>query len=129
MKRETLLKLDESQLAAYASILGVDVSSIKTAKAKVNAIEKARERVASIDVFGTTIEIPIKRLHDLNITKKLDGGNKSDAEVLNVMREILGDDQMQVVYDLCTDDDGTIDAEAVSLALFTIANSDELKNF
>lgn len=129
MKRETLLKLSNKEIDAYAQTIGVDVSGCKTKALKADAIEKARARVADIQVMGITLHIPVKRLHNLNITTRLNGQITSDAELMDITKQIIGDEQMDKLYAACTDDDGTIDSEAVSLAIATIITSEELKNF
>lgn len=94
MRREALLRLPERELDAYAKVVGVDVSGCETAEEKADAIEAARARVADIHVMGTTLRIPVKRLHDLKITTRLNGHVTSDAELMDITRQIVGEEQM-----------------------------------
>lgn len=128
MKREILSTLNKKELDQYAATLGLDTSDMGTVAEKVDAIDEARGHVAKIRAMGMTLTIPIKRIHDLRITTRL-SGSKSDDELMDIAKDILGDEQMQAVYDHCTDDDGTVDAEAVSVILANIVTSDKLKNF
>ena len=42
---------------------------------------------------------------------------------------LLGEEQKAELYAACTDEDGTVDVDALALAYVKIFTSDELKNF
>lgn len=129
MKREILLSLSAGELDEYARALGFDATGAKSAKAKVELIESRRERVAEVEVLGIAVRIPVKRLHDKRITDRLNGGAASDEEFEGLMRDLLGDDQMDAIVEHVTDEDGTVDIDALGLILAKAVRSDELKNF
>lgn len=129
MRREILLELSGPELDAYAKKLGLNTSKTKGIKAKVDVIETTRGRVAEIEALGMTLRVPVKRMHDLRVTDRLNGQGLNDAEYERLCADILGKDQLQEVYEHCTDEDGTVDLEAVALVLDTVILSDELKNF
>ena len=108
MKRSTLLRMTPEQLDGYARMLGFDVSGHETVEEKADAIEARRERVATIDVAGLSLTVPMKRLHD---------------------KSLIGDEQMDAIRVLVTDEDGTVDADGYLLVLNAINTSNELKNF
>lgn len=129
MKHDLLLSSTSAQIDAYGRMIGVDVSGLKTKKAKVARIESVRERVADIDVLGLTLHVPIKRMHDKRITDRINDPNMDDEKLSALMRDLLGDDQLAEVVDACTDEDGTIDTDALGIAWLSIEYSPELKNF
>ena len=129
MRKETLLSLTGDEIDEYAAVLGIDTTKLKAKAAKVERIEKARERVADIDVLGMTVAVPIKKLHDKRITDRMTSGAMSDRQLDGLMKDLLGEEQLQRVYEHCTDEDGTVDVEAIALVYTTIVKSDSLKNF
>lgn len=124
-----MMSMSERQLDAYALVLGIDVSGLATREEKVALIEERRERVADVDVLGMRVAIPVKRLHDKRLTDKLNGVAVSDEVLVAILEEIVGPDQMALIEERCTDEDGTVDTDAYALAIAEITNSDELKNF
>lgn len=129
MRREVLEEMGEEEIDRYMRVLGVDAGAAKSKAAKIIRIERARERTAEIDVLGMTLAVPVKRLHDKRVTDRLNGQAATDEEMNEVMEALLGAEQRDAVLERCTDEDGTVDLEAYSLALATVVSSDELKNF
>ena len=129
MRKETLLSLSGAEIDRYAEVLGIDTTKLKAKAAKVERIEKARQRTADIEAMGLTLTIPIKKMHDKRITDRMNVGRLSDSQLDALMTDLLGEEQVAKVYEHCTDEDGTIDVEAVALVYTTIISSDELKNF
>ena len=129
MRKEALLSLTGGEIDEYAALLGIDTTRLRAKAAKVERIEKARQRTADIEVLGLTLTVPIKKMHDKRITDRMSLGTLSDSQLDELMADLLGEGQMSKVYEHCTDDDGTIDVEAVALVYSTIMKADELKNF
>ena len=129
MRKETLLSLSGAEIDRYAEVLGIDTTKLKAKAAKVERIEKARQRTADIEAMGLTLTIPIKKMHDKRITDRMNVGRLSDSQLDALMTDLLGEEQVAKVYEHCTDEDGTIDVEAGALGYTTIISSDELKNF
>lgn len=128
MKAEYLSEMSVQELDDYAVVLGIDVTAAKTKAAKIKLISESRERVAEVSVLGTTFAIHIKRLHDKRITDKVNTC-KTDADYEKVAKMVLGDKQYARLVERVTDEDGTIDTDALGLAISTIFRSDKLKNF
>lgn len=129
MRKETLLSLTGGEIDAYAEVLGIDTTKLKAKAAKVEKIEKARQRAVDIDVLGMTLTVPIKKMHDKRITDRMNSGRLDDRQLDALMADLLGEEQLAKVYEHCTDEDGTIDVEAVALVYTTLVKADELKNF
>ena len=129
MRKETLLSLTGGEIDAYAEVLGIDTTKLKAKAAKVEKIEKARQRAVDIDVLGMTLTVPIKKMHDKRITDRMNSGRLDDRQLDALMVDLLGEEQLAKVYEHCTDEDGTIDVEAVALVYTTLVRADELKNF
>ncbi len=124
-----MMLMSPEQLDGYARMLGFDVSGSKTVAEKVEAIEERRERVATVDVMGLSVTVPMKRLHDKRLMDKYAGGISTNSEMESFIADLVGDEQMRAIRDLVTDDDGTVDADAYALVLGAINTADELKNF
>ena len=129
MRKETLLSLSGAEIDRYAEVLGIDTTKLKAKAAKVERIEKARQRTADIEAMGLTLTVPIKKMHDKRITDRMNVGRLSDSQLDALMTDLLGEEQVAMVYEHCTDEDGTVDVEGVALVYGSIINSDELKNF
>lgn len=128
MKAEYLSEMSVQELDDYAVVLGIDTAAAKTKAAKIKLISESRERIAEVSVLGTTFAIHIKRLHDKRITDKVNAC-KTDADYEKVAKMVLGDKQYARLVERVTDEDGTIDTDALGLAISTIFRSDKLKNF
>lgn len=128
MNKEYMARMSASELDEYGKLIGVATSPGKTATEKARIIDHGRERTASIRVLGIDLEIPIKRTRDKRVSDLLYKDGRTDAETEEVMRLLLGDDQMGEVTRACTDEDGTVDIDALGLAFAKIITSDELKN-
>lgn len=129
MKHEALMNMSKTDLDNYAKMIGLDVSNKKTIPKKVEAIESRRQRVGEIDVLGVHLVIPIKRLQDKRVTDLVGKQSQTDEEASELMMLVLGEEQYQSIIAAATDDDGTVDVIAMGLALATILNSPELKNY
>ena len=129
MKREVLMEMSKDELDEYGKVLGIDVGGKKTVAQKVDAIEKRRERVAEVDALGLTLSVPVKRMHDKRVSDLASKRPMTDEDATELLRLLLGDEQMARLAERATDDDGTVDADAMGLAMARILGSDDLKNF
>lgn len=129
MRKEFLMEMSGSELDGYAKVLGLDTTKAKAKARKIDIICSARERTAEIDVLGLTLSVPIKRLHDKRITDKLNAEQLNDAQLESLMCDILGKEQLELLQSHCTDEDGTIDVDAMAYAFNVILTSSAVKNF
>lgn len=129
MNREYMARMSAAELDEYAKLLGIASSPAKTAEAKIKLIERRRERTASVRVLGIDLEIPIKRAHDKRVSDLMSKQSLTDAEMEEAMRLLLGDEQMGELAGACTDEDGTVDVNALGLAFAKVVTSEDLKNF
>lgn len=130
MKKEFLKLMSESELNEYATIIGAseEVAAAKSKSKKIDLIEKAREHEAVVDVIGLSLHIPKKRMYDKRISVLVNTSSPSDADLAEAMSLILGEEQMSLVIEACTDEDGVLDTAALALVYVRITTSDELKN-
>ena len=129
MRHDVLMSMSKTELDSYAAVLGFDVSGKKTIPQKVAQIEKRRERTAEVEVLGLTVSIPIKRMHDKRVTDLMSKRPMTDQCATDLLVLLLGDDQMSQLINRATDDDGTVDVDAMGLAIARILGSEDLKNF
>lgn len=128
MNREFLKRMSAEELDEYAATLGITAKGAATVEDKIALIEGKRERTVTIRALGADFEIPIRRAHDQRVAAAL-AASQSDADMEQAIELILGEEQMQLLIGVCTDTDGTVDAEAMGLAFVKIITSPELKNF
>lgn len=129
MKKEYMQRMTASELDDYAQALGIETTPAKSPDDKIGIIERKRERKARVRVLGCDIDIPIKVMRDPRISFIFDKQVVSDKEMSDGMRMILGEEQYQLLEEVCTDDDGVIDGTAFGYACAKIITSPELKNF
>lgn len=129
MKREVLLEMSKTELDEYAQVVGVDVTGKKTVVQKVDTIEKCRGRTADVDALGIALTVPIKRMRDKRVSDLMSKRPMTDDDAGNLLLLLLGQEQMDKVVDRVTDDDGTVDVDAMGLVMARVLSSEELKNF
>ena len=128
LNKDSLTKMDEKELEAYASVLGFTLVKNGGAESMRESIERRRERTATVRALGIDFKIPIKRAHDKRVVRLINEA-KSDADLEEGMRMLLGDDQYAELAAACVEEDGTEDVDAMSYAVIAITGSEELKNF
>lgn len=128
MNKNSLTKMDEKELEAYASVLGFTLVKNGGVESMRESIERRRERTATIRALGIDFEVPIKRAHDKRVVRLISEA-KSDVDLEEGMRLLLGEEQYEMLVDACTEEDGTEDVDAMSYAIIVITRSEELKNF
>lgn len=129
MNREQMLRMSPAELDGYARAMGFSVRGAKTAEQKAALIEERRGRVAEVTLLGVTVAVPIKRLHDKRVTDLLAKGDRTDEETERVARMIVGDEQWEAVVAAATEDDGTVDNDALGYAIVALLTSRDLKNY
>lgn len=128
MNREYLSRMSAAELKDYMETLGIDAPGAKTAKARVEAIERRHERTAEVEALGIPLTIPMKRLRDKRVTDIVGASNLTDEDAERLIELILGPEQMETVIEAVTDEDGTVDNESLAYVIKRILTSDELKN-
>lgn len=128
MNSRALETMGEAELDAYAKVLGIDSSKVKGAGRKMGLIKERRSRCAEMTVLGIDIEVPIRMAHDKRVSDLL-AGEHSDAEMLEAVRLLIGDDQLSAIEGACTEDDGVFDMDAFAYAVAAIITNPALKNF
>lgn len=129
MKRENLERMTDEELEGYAQALGFTAKGAKGRDGVLRLIEKRRERTADISVLGVDLSVKVKGAHDRRVSELLNKDGRTDADVFEAFRLMLGDGQLQALVDAATDDDGTVDEPALSFAFSSILGSQDLKNF
>lgn len=128
MNKEYLLKMSDEELAGYMKMLGISSKATKTREAKVELIERRRAKTETIDVLGIPIEVSVKKLRDRRVLDAYQAAT-TDAQMEAVARQIIGDEQMDALAVAATDEDGTVDVDALGYAIATILTNKKVKNF
>ena len=126
-----MMAMGDLELERYARACGVDVSGVSGREARVAAIEERRGRVGEVRLMGETFAVPARRLHDKRVADLMGGGyaSLSDEAASAVMGLLLGEEQYLRLVDLCTDEDGVVDAEAMACAFVALTSDEGLKNY
>lgn len=128
MKKSIIDAMTSAELDDYARVLGIDIRACKTDEQKRARIIESRERVATLDIFGTEFTVPIRKFRDKKIQDRINAVS-SDSELDKLMQDLLGKEQFKALIGLCTDEDGVIDVDAYALCVNRILTSAELKNY
>lgn len=128
MRSEYLMGMPAEDIDRYAARIGIDVAGERDKAAKVRAIQERRGRVATVQVLGTSVDVPVKRLHDKRVTDAFAAATDDDG-LAKAVGLLLGADQWDAIVERCTEEDGTVDNDALGLAVASILQDDELKNF
>ena len=124
-----MLRMSAGELDSYARAMGFSVRGAKTAEQKAALIEERRGHVAEVTTLGVTLAVPVKRLRDKRVTDLLSKEGRTDAETEQMMRLVVGDDGWEALVSAATEEDGTVDTDALVHAISTVVTSRELKNF
>ena len=128
MRHEVLMEMSLDDLDRYAKACGIDVTGEKTRERKVEVIEGRRGRTVDVNVLGLIVTVPKRRLHDQRVADLM-RGTLTDEDAATVMTLLLGEEQYDAVIDRCTDEDGTVDVEAIGMAFVSLVGDPELKNY
>ena len=129
MNDSYLKKMDEAELEAYAGTMGFSVKAGGSRDEKVAIIRRKRERVAELTVLGVPIRVPVKRAHDKRVTDLISKRDRSDEETVELFRLLVGEEGWEELLAAATEEDGTVDNDALAYALRTVLFSRELKNY
>lgn len=129
MNPEYMARMTAAELDEYAKALGFSVVSKKGRDAKSKIIEERRARCATVRALGIDFEIPIRRMHDKRVVDLFANARKDDSAASEFMEAVLGAEQMEQLVEACTEPDGSVDVDAMGLAMVRIAYAPELKNF
>lgn len=129
MNREQMLRMSPAELDAYARAMGFSVRGAKTAEQKAALIEERRGRTAELTVLGVPVSVPIKRMHDKRVTDLLSKEDRTDADTERMVRLVVGDEAWDALVAAATEEDGTVDNDALGYAIASIITSRDLKNY
>jgi len=129
MRRESMLRMPDEELEAYARLLGTTARAYAGKEDKADHIARRRERAARVEALGVELEVPVKRMHDKRVTDLINGEPRTDERMDEAFALLLGEEQLAELYAAATDEDGTVDVTALSLAYSRILESPELKNW
>ncbi|MCD8211909.1 MAG: hypothetical protein LUC17_02660 [Oscillospiraceae bacterium] len=130
MRREVLENMDDHELDAYGNALGIKFDKNADSEAKVERILEAKQRTVDITIFGETFVVPLRRARDKRVADLLEKGSKlTNADGVEIAKLILGEEQAQKLFDLCIDDDGVNDSEALGIAIALLISNDDLKKY
>lgn len=129
MNREHMLRMSPAELDAYARTMGFSVRGAKTAEQKAALIEERRAHEAEISVLGVTVTVPVKRMRDKRVTDLLSKEGRTDEETERMMRMVVGDESWDEIVRAATEEDGTVDNDAIAHAIVSVVTSRELKNY
>lgn len=129
MNREQMLRMSPAELDGYARVMGFSVRGAKTVEQKAEMIEGRRGHVADVTVLGVPLSVPVKRLRDKRVTDLLARDDRTDADTERMMRLVLGDEGWDAIVAAATEEDGTVDTDALVYAISAVMTSRELKNF
>ena len=128
MRKEILEQMSDAEIVEYARALGISSKELKKANNKATFIYDRWEREVKIPVFGETFKVKAKTVKDKRFVDIVTSKNPTDEQMMEALLVLLGEEQTQKLYELCTDEDGTVDISAVALGFVSIVNNSELKN-
>ena len=82
-----------------------------------------------VSALGVDLRVPVRAAHDLRFTQLINKPDRTDDETEAAMTMLLGEEQMGALREAATEDDGTVDQDALAFAYMRVLSSDELKNF
>lgn len=129
MNSEAMARMSAAELDAYARAMGFTAAAGKTAEDKIRIIEAKRSREVTVTVLGTVLSIPVKRAHDKRFSELMGKRPRTDGDVEEAFRILLGDEQFDELYRAATDEDGTLDEAAIAYAFSALLGNADLKNF
>lgn len=129
MNTDYMRKMSADELEAYAKQMGFTVAAGKTIEDKIAIIEAKRSREVDLTLLGVPVSVPIKRMYDKRVTDLLAKKNRTDDETMAMFRLIVGDEACDEVVAAATEDDGTVDNNALGYAIATLVTDKDLKNF
>lgn len=129
MNPEYMERMSAKELDEYAKSCGIQVTRLKSKQDKIRVINERRERSVIVRALGIDFEIPIKRVHDKRLADLINKPNATDDDMAEAMLLLLGQEQLDELVRACTEEDGSVDVDAMAVAYVRIITSKELKNF
>lgn len=129
MNPAALSRLTEAELADYARVMGVDISGEPSREGRERAIEARRGRSVTVRAMGLDLTVPVKRAHDKRVVDLMPLVRTDDEAAMRAFTLLVGEPQAREAEAACTDEDGTVDVEALSLLIVKVLTCRELKNF
>ena len=129
MNPKYLESMPEDELEAYAAALGFSARAAKGRKAKAALIERRRERGVDVECLGVALRIPVKAAHDRRFQSLISKDGRTGDDVEEAFRLLLGEEQFALLHEAATDEDGTVDDDALAFAYNRVLGSEELKNY
>lgn len=129
MNTDYMRKMSADELEAYAKQMGFTLAAGKTIEDKIAIIEAKRSREVDLTLLGVPVSVPIKRMYDKRVTDLLAKKNRTDDETMAMFRLIVGDEACDEVVAAATEDDGTVDNNALGYAIAALVTDKDLKNF
>ncbi len=128
MNPKYLDKMSAKELDSYGKCVGVDVRNLKTKEQKAEAIRAERERTVQVVALGIPFEVKKSAVRDKRVTDVFEDPRTAPDDVAKVMDTVLGNEQYAELVNACTDEDGSVDVDAMTYATVAIINSAQVKN-
>lgn len=131
MNIDAMRGMTADELAEYAKALGFSVPPSTGAEERLDLIVSRRARTAKVRALGMDLEVKVKALRDKRVTDLMakPSAKFTDEDAEQFMRMVLGEDQYRRVVAAATEDDGTVDVDALGIVFAKLFTSKELKNF
>ena len=125
MNPKYLEKMSVAELDDYAKAIGIP-KLVGSTEDRIKTISKRRSKKVIIRALGVDWEVPVKAMSDKRVTECVANLNDENGE--KVLRIILGEEQFEKLEEVCTEEDGTFDLNALGTVYTKIVTSRELKN-
>ncbi len=129
MNTQTMEGLSNEELEAYAQTMGFTTKACKDKADKIALIQRKRSRSVTVTVLGLDLLVSVRRFRSSKFGDVITSRGRTSAELMGAFRDLLGDDQFDALMDVCRDEDGEPDEDAVAYAFNVILATDELKNY
>ncbi len=129
MRESTLRSLSAEQLEEYAQAMGFTLRACKDKEDKIALIRRRRARSVTIEVLGLALDVEVRRFRSSRFSDAIKDRERTTDQLLGAFRDLLGDEQFDRLLDVCSDEDGETDDDALVCAFNAILRSDELKNY
>lgn len=129
MNSKSMGSMSPGELDAYARVMGFSVDDLASAAEKADEIRRRRAREVEMTVLGVHVSVPVRRMHDKRVTDLLAMDGRTDAETERMARLIVGDEAWEAIVAAATEEDGTVDNDALGYAISAVVYDGRLKNY
>lgn len=129
MNKEAMQNMTVRELEDYANSLGFTLKAATDKADKIDLLERKRARAATVSVLGLELSIEVKRFRSSKFADVINDRDRTAAKLCDAFAGLLGEEQYAKLIDVCTEDDGEVDEDALAFAFATIIKSDELKKY